>query len=739
LRADIGNHRSYYRHYSSSFANAVRTVINSVVPQLASALLKAIVYPSEDHAEVKDFLLSDLVSIPDPPADVAPHFFGSSKDEENTEEDECDEDGLVLTAQYPDHTSRSTWNLRQCAASALEELSSGPLTNQAQQSLVYLVLSALENTESEWQREATLITLGTIAAAIPAGTETLRVQAHGIITVLTARLCDPEPQVREAAAWAAARCFVNIPTEFLSAPATNLALLLTNEQCKAVLEQAALAAAALAQCVDAVAPISLLAQALATATQRAISTRVRLALLEAVASLAALFQTQPVPAHFDLLMAVDACWQPHDDTILIRRKLIHPHELLPLLKASKALSNRLPQSNQDDASYYYRNAGRAATIADIAVETLEHELLESVEDARAAAQLGANAFDLAADLVGVLPADGIAHVMVSQGNDALERALHVGALNDDAELARNSGTKCTVTTLRNPRKRRSNHRPNTRRHRLALASAASLFLGELASKINHSVLINGESSAAAELIIDSAPRILACLDTPLRLASVNLTLSPTTPTSPRKQQERDFAAASLTAHNACWTLGQLFAALPLLHIADEDQVSHFIHTALDRLCSVLQSNADGVPSNLSNHAALILGSACSSLGEHLVLPHLITCLDFWLPALVVAPNEEFDTVNLVKSFRAVCAIAKKNIDLFRPSTSAALLAALASWRHCHPPTPPAELGLELKRLLRELEARGRLELAPRVISSTTPSSLQILKPGDFEYLRSLYS
>ena len=93
---------------------------------------------------------------------------------------------------------------------------------------------------------------------------------------------------------------------------------------------------------------------------------------------------------------------------------------------------------------------------------------------------------------------------------------------------------------------------------------------------------------------------------------------------------------------------------------------------------------------------------------------------------------------LTKAFRAICAIAKQSIELFRPSTSAALLAALASWRHCQPPTPSAELGLELKRLLQELEARGTLHLSSTLKSPATSSSFDLLRPGDFEYLRGLY-
>jgi len=326
--------------------------------------------------------------------------------------------------------------------------------------------------------------------------------------------------------------------------------------------------------------------------------------------------------------------------------------------------------------------------ADAAASVLARELLESLEDARAAASLGAYAFDVLANLP--LPADRAAQVVADWA--FLERSLTVGGLNDDADAARESATKAdTVTTLGNPLRRRGNHRPATRRHRLALAGSAALLVGDLC-----------DVPAASTVVQALAPALLRCVDAPLRIIKCG-------------DRKRDVAAACGLAHNACWALGQFFQRC---------RERPFLLKIARRLLTLVV--ADGLPAHLRQHAALLLGRGAANLDA--ILPDLARALEPWLAAL--AANGDADTADLVHCFTVVCAIASRDLRCFMDTrVGPALLAALAAWRHCQPPVPPPELGLSLKRLLHHLQAQGALRLSPDDAA---------LRPGDFEYLLQLY-
>ncbi|KAJ8604982.1 hypothetical protein CTAYLR_006898 [Chrysophaeum taylorii] len=686
-------------------AVARRRARTRLLPRLVPALLRAMRYTVDDVSDFSAGLAGMSVAVADRPEDVEPRRPDERDDDWDDDWDDDDDDDEVDN----DPVEGGEWTLRKCAAATLDALARD--TEGLLEIVLPRIAAALAGEPSDdtergpeggsapadsppgvWEREAALLALGAVSSGCAAG---LRPLAASVAPFVIAQLQDPQPKIREIAAWVASRgaaaWFPENDDSLLAAYVDALMTVLCVDDHKRVLESAATAARSLFSGVAApgmVPRARRAAASLATAVGR-LQLRARLVAYDAAATLASRVGLDE-DGRLALLGALDARWA--EDCAL------DGDPALALLECLKAVAATDPGGRA--SVFYDRAITRCVALVDHSVATLADPGAD-LEDVRLAAGVGTYALDVVATICGPLGADRAA--------DALAWATLEAALAVDA----------TVTSLRDPTQRR--REPDSLRwtHKLALASAAAMLLGELACVAPNRLATDLARNPPVGIAL------LACVAVPLDVARAT-----PAPLDVARATPALVSAAAMVSQNAAWVVGDL--ALRADPDACRRLLSFFADTAKSLVALVARDDASNGAVALS--AAMMLGRLAS---RHELLdavaPPLCAHLALWLRALA-AVGQGIDTNDLSRCFSALCAIASRDLDaLADPSVATALVVALAAWRRCDPPTPPPTLALTLKRLLRALRERRALQFL-----ESNGGSASCLHPDDAEYLARLY-
>ncbi|CAM9489215.1 unnamed protein product, partial [Discosporangium mesarthrocarpum] len=155
--------------------------------RLIPVLVSCVVYSADQIAEFNAQPKVDE-HMPDAPEDIRPMFYRSKGGGEGGDDDE-DSDGVA------------EWNLRKCAAAALDNMSGvfGP------EYILPALLPALEErlgSPDVWQRESAMLALGAASEGCLIGLDQHLPQ---LFSFLLSQLSEDQPQLRSIACWVLGR------------------------------------------------------------------------------------------------------------------------------------------------------------------------------------------------------------------------------------------------------------------------------------------------------------------------------------------------------------------------------------------------------------------------------------------------------------------------------------------------------------------------------------------------------